>query len=189
MNIFVGSDAWPDLKADVDAARARLVTAAYRPNRDMCRLLVLGEDHRITRHPGVDPLALCRAIWRTYVRNRQEGGSTIAMQIVRVLTGRYERNWRRKAREMVLAIRLTQHVPSDELPPLYLSIAYYGWRMNGFGQACRRLRIDPNACSRRDSAMLVARIKYPEPRICSPGRSRQIKNRAEYLLERMKSHE
>ena len=88
----------------------------------MCRLLVVGEDHRITRHPGVDPLALCRAAWRTYFRGRREGGSTVAMQLVRLLTGRFERSWQRKAAEMILAMLMTRHVPSDELPALYLSV-------------------------------------------------------------------
>ena len=30
---------------------------------------------------------------------------------------------------MVLAVLVTRHVPSGELPALYLSVAYYGWRM------------------------------------------------------------
>ena len=50
-------------------------------------------------HPGVEQLALCRAAWRTYGRGRQEGGSTVAMQLFRVLTSRFERSWRRKADE------------------------------------------------------------------------------------------
>ena len=47
---------------------------------------------------------------------------------------------------MALAILVTRHVPKAELPALYLSVGYYGWRMNGLAQACRRLGIDP-ACS------------------------------------------
>lgn len=155
----------------------------------MCRLLVLGEDHRIAFHPGVDPLALCRAAWRTFVRGRREGGSTIAMQLVRVLTGRFERSWRRKAQEIVFAVLVTRHVPPEELPALYLSVAYYGWRMNGFSQACRRLGLDPGTCSLRESAMLVARLKYPEPRVCSPARRLQITRRAEYLMMRFNGHD
>ena len=52
----------------------------------------------------------------------------MAMQLVRVLTGRFERSWRRKIDEMVLAVLLTRHVPSNELPALYLSVGYYGFR-------------------------------------------------------------
>ena len=150
----------------------------------MCRLLILGEDHRLAWHPGVDPLALCRAAWRTYGRGRREGGSTVAMQLVRVLTGRFGRSWRRKADEMALAILVTRHVPRAELPALYLSVGYYGWRMNGLAQACRRLAIDPACCTLHESAMLVARLKYPQPRDCSAARWQQIANRSKYLMMR-----
>ena len=179
------SGMWAAVRHKVDAARARLASAEVRPNRSMCRLLVVGEDHRIALHPGVDPLALCRAAWRTYCRGRREGGSTVAMQLVRVFAGRFERSWRRKADEMILAMLVTRHVPSDELPSLYLSVAYYGWGMNGFVQACRRLRIDPEYCSLQESASVVARLKYPEPRTCTTVRRLQIARRSEYLMARL----
>ena len=185
---MVGRGKWNALRDEVDAARVRLEASEVRPNQSMCRLLVVGEDHRIALHPGVDPLALCRAAWRTYGRRRREGGSTVAMQLVRVLTGRFERSWRRKAEEMVLAILVTRHVPSDELPALYLSVAYYGWGMNGFPQACRRLCIDPESCSLQESASVVARLKYPEPRSCTTRRRLQITRRSEYLMARLEEH-
>ena len=176
---------WTALRHKVDAARAELASAEVRPNRSMCRLLVVGEDHRIVLHPGVDPLALCRAAWRTYGRGQREGGSTVAMQLVRVLTGRFERSWERKAAEMVLAMLVTHHVPSDELPALYLSVGYYGWGMSGFVAACSRLGIDPWCCSLEESASVVARLKYPEPRSCTASRRLQIARRSEYLVARL----
>ncbi len=175
---------WDLLRQAADRVGRDLYAAKMQPTMQMCRLLILGEDHRVGWHPGVDPLALCRAVWRTYGRGRQEGGSTIAMQFVRVLSGRFERSWRRKVEEMALAIRVTGHVSSAELPALYLFVGYYGWRMNGFPQACQRLGIDPARCSLRESALLVARLKYPQPRDCPAERWRQIVRRSEYLLAR-----
>ena len=185
---MVGRGKWTALRHKVDAARVQLAGAEVRPNQSMCRLLVVGEDHRIALHPGVDPFALCRAAWRTYGRRRREGGSTVAMQLVRVLTGRFERSCRRKADEVVLAILVTRHVPRDELPALYLSVGYFGWGMNGFAQACRRLCIDPVSCSLQESASVVARLKYPEPRSCTAERRLQIARRTEYLMARIKEH-
>lgn len=173
------------LRAAIDAVRAELGVADLQPNRQMRELLVAGEDHRIALHPGVDPLALCRAAWRTYGRGRLEGGSTVAMQLVRVLTGRFENSWRRKAREVALAVVATRYVHWSELASLYLMVGYYGWQMNGFRQACARLGIDPKRCSLRDSAMLVARLKYPQPRRCSKARQAQIAGRGEYLIARV----
>ena len=135
-----------------------------KPTQRMCQLLVAGEDHRFQFHPGVDPIALCRAIWKTVFCGCRQGGSTIAMQLVRTVTKRYEWTWRRKLLEMVLAVRLTRHLGRERLPSLYLWVAYYGWRMNSFNQACSRIGIDPLSTSELDAAMLVARLKYPEPR-------------------------
>ena len=173
-----------NLMEAVNATKAESACAEVRPSALMCDLLVAGEDHRMKWHIGVDPLAMCRAVWRTYCCGRREGGSTVAMQFVRVLTGRFERSWQRKAVEMTLAVRLTRYVGRYELPGLYLTVGYYGWRMNGFVQACARLGIDPDECSAREAAMLVARLKYPEPRRCSRERWRQIVNRSEHLIER-----
>lgn len=183
------SESWRLLRHSVDLARRELRLSEIRPNRQMCRLLVLGEDHRIAWHPGVDPLALCRAAWRTYGHGRREGGSTVAMQFVRVLTGRFERSWRRKVNEIALAILVTRYVSRAELPALYLSVGYFGWRMNGVAQACRRLAIDPAGFSLHESAMLVTRLKYPQPRRCSERRWRQIALRSEYLMVRYERSE
>ncbi len=117
-------ESWQILRQSIDLARRELSASEPQPNVQMCRLLVLGEDHRLAWHSGVDPLAFCRAAWRTYGRGRREGGSTVAMQLVRVLTGRFDMCWRRKVDEMALAILATHHVPKAELPALYLSVGY-----------------------------------------------------------------
>jgi penicillin-binding protein 1A len=79
-------------------------------------LLIAAEDHRYGSHPGVDFVAMCRAIWRTMFCGRREGGSTIAMQLVRVLTGRYEKTLSRKVIEILLAVKLTRFLSDSELP-------------------------------------------------------------------------
>jgi len=155
-----------------------------QPSAQMQALLIAGEDHRFKYHPGVDPIALLRAIWRTCLCGRREGGSTIAMQLVRVLSGRYEKKFSRKVREICLALRLSRIVPKEELPALYLSVAYYGWNMNGFTQACDHLNLNPQSITLIDAAKLVARLKYPQPREISANRHRQIITRSIYLLSR-----
>lgn len=150
----------------------------------MQALLIVGEDHRFHHHPGVDPIALCRAFWRTFICGRREGGSTIAMQLTRVLLGRFEKTLERKCLEINLAVRLSRIVPKEELPSLYLSVAYYGWKMNGYLQACDRLNLNPESITLQDAASLVARLKYPEPRRISDKRKNQIKTRSSYLINR-----
>ena len=174
---------WERLRDKVDYIIAEIDSSDFsKPTHQMCQFLVAGEDHRFRHHPGVDYIALCRAIWKTVFCGCRQGGSTIAMQFVRTVTGRYERTWRRKLLEMILAVRLTRHIGRERLPALYLWVSYYGWRMNGFKQACLRVRLDPLLVSEFESAMLVARLKYPEPFSLSRERIRKIRCRAVHLI-------
>ncbi len=152
------------------------------PTHQMCKLLIAGEDHRFYQHPGVDLFALCRAFWKTSICGIRQGGSTIAMQLVRAVTGRNEQTLSRKIIEIYFAIRITRYVSRDRLPILYLWVAYYGWRMNNFQQACTKLDIDPKSINVFEAAKLVARIKYPEPRECSTEHYAKILRRARHLI-------
>jgi len=145
------------------------------------RLLVSGEDHRHARHPGFDLIAIGRACWRRLRYGTHEGASTIEQQIVRVLTGRYERTVARKLREIALAALVSRRYAKHRLPAAYLWIGYYGWRMNGYVQACRRLGMVTQSLSSEEAAMLVARLKYPQPRDASVHRMTQIERRAKHL--------
>ncbi|HUP79560.1 MAG TPA: transglycosylase domain-containing protein, partial [Pirellula sp.] len=129
-----------------------------------------------------------RAIWRRVASGRREGASTIEQQIVRVITNRFEPTVTRKIRELLLAVLLSEAIPKAEMPNLYLSIGYFGWRMNGFAQACRRLGIRPETISLHEAAGLVARLKYPEPRVPPLSRLTQINRRREHLKHLYRRH-
>ena len=173
---------WRQLCAAIEKLEREIDSTDFPlPTPQMCEFLIVGEDHRFYRHLGVDVLALCRAIWQTVFCGSRQGASTIAMQLVRTIMGRYERTGRRKFIEMILAMRLSQYVSRDRLPVLYLWVAYYGWRMNNFRQACLRLGINPRSVGAFEAAKLVARLKYPEPRIFDGERLNKIHRRALHL--------
>ncbi len=111
------------------------------------------------------------------------------MQFVRTVKGRFEWTWKRKLLEVILAVRLTRHIGRDRLPALYLWVGYYGWGMDNFNQACSRVRIDPLSASELESAMLVARLKYPEPRNLHREQMRRIQCRAAHLISLRTSRE
>ncbi len=174
---------WQQLCDSIDKLEQEIARSDFpSPTLQMCEFLIVGEDRRFYLHPGVDPLALCRAIWKTLFCGSRQGASTIAMQFVRTITGCYEKTLKRKLVEIFLAVCLSKRVPKNRLPILYLWIGYYGWRMNNFRQACLRLQIDPQAVSGFEAAKLVARLKYPEPRKCDAERSRIIHNRGLHLI-------
>ncbi len=174
--------AWEHLHNQIQCEREQLAAHwSAAPPLLAQMLLVSGEDRRHGQHSGFDVRAIARAIWRNTTSRRREGASTIEQQIVRVLTGRFERSLSRKVREILLASLVAYTFPKAILPALYLRIGYYGWRMNGFEQACIRLRLSPASMTLSEAAELVARLKYPEPRVPPGYRLEQIRCRRDYL--------
>ena len=89
------------------------------------------EDANFYTNPGVDAVAIVRAVWID-LRGGEilSGGSTITQQLARNLLlspkERYEQTLKRKLREAVLAWQLTQRYSKDEILALYLNEIYYG---------------------------------------------------------------
>ncbi|MBN1139039.1 MAG: PBP1A family penicillin-binding protein, partial [Anaerolineae bacterium] len=89
------------------------------------------EDANFYTNPGVDAVAIIRALWID-LRGGEilSGGSTITQQLARNLLlspeERYEQTLKRKLREAILAWRLTQRYSKDEILALYLNEIYYG---------------------------------------------------------------
>ena len=180
---------WAALRAEVYRRRAVSPHVPHlTPPVIMQRLLVSGEDHRHGSHGGFDLYAICRAVWRRVVYKRREGASTIEQQIVRVLTNRFERTLSRKVHEILLATLLSEVLPKRDMPRFYLAIGYFGWRMNGFEEACRTLGLCPESISLDIAAELVARLKYPQPRFPVDRRVSEIRRRREHLKMLYRKH-
>lgn len=174
---------WREVQATSSRALAELeYSSGPKPTSEMCELLILGEDQRIDSHIGVDPIALARSVWMTCVYRRCQGGSTIAMQLVRTITGRYERTIWRKITEIILAIRLTHAFDRSDIARIYLWLAYYGWNMHGFQLAYKKLAMETGAGATIDAANLVARLKYPQPRYNDQRQLGRIGQRVQHLL-------
>lgn len=150
----------------------------------LCAFLVTAEDHRFWNHPGVDLISLIRAIWKTKIHKKREGGSTVAMQLVRTITAKYNLSLWRKIREIYYALRVSLIIRKSDVLNIYLSIAYFGWNMHGIEQACKRLGYDIQNLSNYEMASLIARLKYPEPRSYSKIKRKLIKCRADHIIRR-----
>ncbi|HHH0804874.1 TPA: biosynthetic peptidoglycan transglycosylase [Yersinia enterocolitica] len=180
------SEDWLLIKKQV--AQIKIETDGWDISPVLVTMLIAAEDHRFGRHHGVDLVSICRAAWRTLFCGRIEGASTITMQLVRVLTGSYERTLKRKLVEMYLALRLTKYINQVDIPKFYLFVAYYGWRMNGLVQASYRLNIDLLTMTDLEAASIVARLKYPEPQKYDRIRLDKIRARAKHILSQTIVH-
>lgn len=163
------------LKASLADADPRFVT-----------MLIAYEDRRFHSHHGVDPAALARAAWQWLSNGRiVSGGSTLTMQVARLIEPRNERSIVAKLRQMVRAVQLERAFGKNEILSLYLSLAPYGGNLEGARAASRSyFGKEPRRLSLAQSAMLVALPQSPEAR--RPDRAPDIARKArDRVLDRM----
>lgn len=96
------------------------------------------EDRRFREHPGVDPLAVARAVFQNVEAGRRvSGASTIAMQVARMQRPE-SRSYLAKAGEALGAMAITAKFGRDAVLAHYLRIVPYGNRIHGIVFAARR---------------------------------------------------
>jgi penicillin-binding protein 1C len=150
------------------------------------KLLVAYEDKRFYAHRGVDPLALARAAYLLVTHQRiVSGGSTLTMQVARLLEPRSERSLLAKLKQMVRAVQLEAALSKDEILSLYLSLAPYGGNLEGIRAASfAYFGKEPRRLSLHEAALLVALPQSPEAR--RPDRAPQRAHAArDRVLERV----
>jgi 1A family penicillin-binding protein len=98
------------------------------------------EDHRFFKHPGVDPIALGRAVVRN-VRSpgTVEGGSTLTQQLARTLFLSNKKTYARKAREGILALMIDARLSKEQVLELYLNRIYLSAGVYGVETMSRHL--------------------------------------------------
>ncbi|HXB69633.1 MAG TPA: penicillin-binding protein 1C [Candidatus Acidoferrales bacterium] len=119
----------------------RLWTAISEMSPVLVEAFLLKEDRWFYWHPGVNPAALFRAGFRTYRssgrRAGRQGGSTISMQLARMLYGLKTRTAAGKARQIAAAVWLEARYSKRELLEAYLNVAPFGGNVQGVGAASR----------------------------------------------------
>ena len=130
------------------------------------KLLFAYEDKRFYSHHGVDPLALGRAALQLGTRGRiVSGGSTITMQLARLIEPRHQRSVHAKLRQMVRAVELERQLSKDQILNLYLTLAPYGGNLEGIRSASiAYFGKEPKRLSLAEAALLVALPQSPEHR-------------------------
>lgn len=141
------------------------------------------EDRRFYLHPGVDPLAIGRALW-TNLRSGdvKRGGSTITMQVVRISRGNPARTYGEKLIEAALALRLEAAASKAELLALYAANAPFGGNTVGLEAASwRYFGRPPGDLSWAEAATLA--VLPNAPSLIHPGKNREVlRGRRDALL-------
>lgn len=128
------------------------------------------EDKRFYYHPGVDPLALGRAIAKNVSRKHTvQGGSTLTMQVIRLSRYQKQRNIWQKIIESIQAVRLELSYSKKEIMALYASNAPFGSNVVGLEAASwRYFGRSPDKLSWGETAALA--VLPNAPSLVHPGK-------------------
>ncbi len=129
-------------------------------------MLMAYEDKRYYEHGGVDFLAFMRAGY-LLARHGQilSGGSTLTMQVARLLEGKHERTGAGKLRQIARALQLEDQLSKQEILRLYLRLAPFGGNIEGVRAASLAyFGKEPRHLSAGEAALLVALPQSPERR-------------------------
>lgn len=126
-------------------------------------MLLAWEDQRFRAHPGIDPLAIGRAVGQLIRHGRiVSGASTITMQTARLLEPK-ERTLGAKLHQMWRAVQLERRFDKDEILTQYLTLAPYGGNLEGIRAASLAwFGKEPRHLAPSEAALLVALPQSPE---------------------------
>jgi len=131
----------------------QLITALSGPSREKRRMvkfhdiprvlvdaLTAAEDKRFFQHNGFDPIGIIRAVYVDVKEGRKDqGASTLSMQLARMFWLDQDKRWTRKLAEMIITLQLEQKLTKKEIFEDYANQIYLGWRgsfrIRGFGAA------------------------------------------------------
>lgn len=96
----------------------------------------LQEDQWFRWHPGFNPLSLLRGAYQSYIaRGPLQGGSTLTMQLARLIHRLNTRTPGGKLLQMARALQLELFYSKDAILEAYLNLAPYGGNIEGVGAA------------------------------------------------------
>ncbi len=148
------------------------------------------EDRRFYHHPGVDPLAILRSVYR-HIRYGAPltGASTLTQQWVRLTffppQERYQRHIGRKLKEAWLAFQAERHMSKGEILAAYFNRAYYGNFAVGIQAAAHTYFGQPVSTLDLAQCALLAGLPQAPTALNPLVHPRRAKARQSYVLRRM----
>ncbi len=130
-------------------------------------VLLAIEDRRFFTHPGIDPVAVGRALWANVVRGTVlQGGSTITQQLAKNLFYSPQRTLGRKLKESVAALVLEAKYRKKAILESYVNEIYLGQvgsvSIYGVNEAAHRyFGKSVDTLTLEETALLVGMIKGP----------------------------
>lgn len=121
------------------------------------------EDKKFYKHNGYDVKRIIKAMMVNFTtQTKAQGASTISQQLIKNTLLSNEKTYKRKLKEVVLAIKMEKEFSKDEILEMYLNTIYFGSNAYGienaskiyFDKSAKNLTINEACC-------LAAIIKSP----------------------------
>ncbi|MGE0545565.1 MAG: penicillin-binding protein 1A [Kofleriaceae bacterium] len=185
----------------------RRIVALERMPPHVPAAFLSAEDRRFYKHQGFDAFGIARAAWRNFQSDGaiKQGGSTITQQIIKqtLLLGeeqigaldltpeQYERErksqkYRRKLKELILAVRLERELTKAEILSIYLNHIYLGHGAYGVSAAASTyFGKEVEDLTAAEAAMLAGLVASPTK--YAPHRNIELaRERQRYVLRHMR---
>ena len=186
----------PNLTTVIYDRNQQEIARLYQENRTLASLkdvspwiiksILAAEDGAFYEHRGIRPTSIVRAALVSFRKQEiKQGGSTITQQLARNLFLTKDQTIRRKAREVLIAIRLERIYTKDQILEMYLNTIYLGHGNYGVDAASRGFFAkSPSQLTLAEASLLAGIIAAPEA--YTPLRHMEAaKRRQRYVLDRM----
>lgn len=153
----------------------------------MIKATIIREDKRFFLHNGVDFLAFVRAMYNNLrYRKLTSGGSTITMQVAKIILNHRKRTLINKIIEILYALKLEIHLNKAEILEIYLNRAPYGNQLYGV-EAGSQFYFNKPSKQLSISESCILAILPQSPVVLNPYKNSKIKRGKKRLLEQLLS--
>lgn len=168
------------------ARERRIVVPIEEIPEHVVQAFIAAEDSAFYEHEGLDYSGILRAaIANLRAGEVRQGGSTITQQVAKTFLLSSDRNFIRKLKDMVLAMRIERAFNKNEILYLYLNQIYLGSGAYGIEAAAQTYFGKPaRGLSLAESALIAGLV--PAPSKYTPRNSREHAfSRQRFVLRRM----
>ncbi len=152
------------------------------------RAIVAVEDSRFYSHSGLDHIGLARALYINIKSGKlRQGGSTLTQQLAKNMFFSFDRDWKRKVKELLVALQMEVTFTKEDILEAYCNQVYFGTGAYGVEEASQ-VYFGKRA---KDLTLLQAAVLAGLPN--SPNNSNPFINleralrRARWVLRRMQA--
>ena len=151
--------------------------------RRVVNAFLAAEDKNFYTHPGVDPLAVLRAVVTNVINKAQGrrpvGASTITQQVAKNFLLTNELSYERKIKEAILALRMERTFSKDRILELYLNEIFLGYR-GSYGVAAAAL----NYFNKSLDELTIAQAAYLAALPKAPNNYHPVRNYSQAVARR-----